>query len=75
VLARLASEGGSMEIVLKVSQSPAGRLSGTLRAADQTVEMTFSGVMELLACIEGVCAREATGPLPSRPVTQDQAGR
>lgn len=72
--ARVAGEGGPMEIVLKVSQSPAGRLNGTLRAADQTVEMTFSGVMELVACIEELCAREATGPLPSRPVTREQAG-
>jgi hypothetical protein len=62
-----------MEIVLEVTQSPAGRLSGTVRAAGQTGEVAFSGVMDLLACVEELCAREATGPLPSRPATQDEA--
>jgi hypothetical protein len=56
-----------MEIVLKVFQSPAGRLSGTVRAAERAGEMTFSGVMELLACIEELCARDAAMTLPSRP--------
>jgi hypothetical protein len=47
-----------MEIVLKVSQSPAGHLSGTVRAADRVDEMAFCGVIELLARIEGLCARD-----------------
>jgi len=78
VLARLVVEGGHMEIVPKVPHSP----SDTLRAADHTVEMTFPGVMELLACIEEPCieepcieepcieelsAAEATRPVPGRP--------
>ena len=78
MLARLVVEGGHMEIVPKVPHS----LSGTLRAADHTVGMTFPGVMELLACIEEPCieepcieepcieelsAAEATRPVPGRP--------
>jgi hypothetical protein len=63
-----------MEIVLQVTQSPAGRLSGTVRAAGHAGEMAFSGVMELVACVEELCAREATVPLPSQPATRDGAG-
>jgi hypothetical protein len=63
-----------MEIALEVTQSPAGRLSGTVRAAGHTGEMAFSGVMELLACIEELCAREAMVPLPGQPATPDGAG-
>jgi hypothetical protein len=74
VLDHHLAEGGGMEIVLKVIQDPAGRLSGTVRATDHAGETAFSGVMELLACIEELCAREATVPLPSQQATRDGAG-
>jgi hypothetical protein len=63
-----------MEIVLEVTQSPAGRLSGTVRAAGHAGERAFSGVMELLACIEELCAGEAAVPLPSQPAARGGAG-
>jgi hypothetical protein len=44
-----------MEIILDITADPAGRLSGTAKAAGGTHERTFSGAMELLASIEELC--------------------
>jgi hypothetical protein len=63
-----------MEIVLKVSQSPAGRLSGTAHAADRVDEMTFCGVMELLACIEALCATRPADDNEGRKFSNDVRG-
>jgi hypothetical protein len=56
-----------MEMVLEVSQSPTGRLSGVVRLVGGEVERAFSGAMELLASIEDLCSESAPGREAGRP--------
>jgi hypothetical protein len=46
-----------MQILIDVVRSSNGRLAGTARPADSAGEgRRFSGVMELVACLEQLCA-------------------
>ena len=54
-----------MEILLDVTQSPSGRLSGTARLVASRHALVFSGVMELVAAVAELCA--AASP-PAGPV-------
>ena len=46
-----------MQILIDVIRSSDGRLAGTARPADSVGEgRRFSGVMELVACLEQLCA-------------------
>jgi hypothetical protein len=44
-----------MEILLDVTQSPGGRLTGTARLPDSRHALLFSGTMELVASVEQLC--------------------
>jgi hypothetical protein len=44
-----------MEILLDVTQSPDGRLTGTARLPASRHALVFSGVMELVASVEELC--------------------
>jgi hypothetical protein len=44
-----------MEIVLEVSISTTGRVSGRARPTGEAEWTPFSGAMELMACIEQLC--------------------
>ncbi|MGC9962799.1 MAG: hypothetical protein ABSE47_12985 [Acidimicrobiales bacterium] len=50
-----------MEIILSVTVSPSGQLSGTARLATGEAEVVFTGAMELVARIEALCERAANG--------------
>ena len=57
-----------MQILIDVVRSGDGRLAGTARPADSAGEgRRFSGVMELIACLEQLCA---TASHPSEPSTE-----
>jgi len=46
-----------MRIVIDIARSSDGRLAGTARPADPAGESRrFAGVMELVACLEQLCA-------------------
>jgi len=46
-----------MQILIDVARSSDGRLTGTARPADSASEgRRFTGVMELVACLERLCA-------------------
>jgi hypothetical protein len=46
-----------MQILIDVARSSDGRLAGTVRPADSaSVGRRFDGVMELVACLERLCA-------------------
>ena len=53
-----------MEILLDVTQSPDGRLTGTARLPASRHALVFSGVMELVASVEELCGSSspAAGP-------------
>ena len=57
-----------MQILIDVARSSDGRLAGTARPADSAGEgRRFSGVMELVACLEQLCATASHhGSLPDR---------
>ena len=57
-----------MELHLTVTAS-GGRLTGTARTPDSDAPLTFSGALELLACIERLTA-QATASTPTS--TQDK---
>lgn len=48
-----------MQIIIEVSISPTGRLSGRACPAGQPQWTEFSGAMELVGCIEALCENEA----------------
>jgi hypothetical protein len=59
-----------MQILIDVVRSGDGRLAGTARPADSAGEgRRFSGVMELVACLEQLCA---TASHPSKPSGSDR---
>ena len=53
-----------MQILIDIARSSDGRLAGTARAADSASEgCRFSGVRELVACLEHLCAVAASQQL------------
>jgi hypothetical protein len=55
-----------MEILLDVTQSPDGRLTGTARLPASRHALVFSGVMELVASVEELCGFSSPAS-PARP--------
>lgn len=57
-----------MELLLTVAAGADRRLTGTARRRDGDAVVTFSGSLELLACLERLCRDDpcapATGPTP-----------
>jgi hypothetical protein len=52
-----------MQIVIDITRSSDGRLAGTARPAGSPGEgRRFAGVMELVACLEQLCAPAAARP-------------
>ena len=59
-----------MQILIDITRSSDGRLTGTARLADSAGEgRRFAGVMELVACLEQLCA---TASHPSEPSGSDR---
>jgi hypothetical protein len=66
-----------MQILIDIARSSDGRLTGTARSADSASEARrFAGVMELVACLEQLCATAShdnthsgsdRGPCPQAP--------
>ena len=57
-----------MQIIIDVVQSGDGRLAGTARLAGSVGEgRRFDGVLELVACLEGLCATAPQHDVPSGP--------
>jgi len=55
-----------MQILIDVARSSDGRLAGTARPADSAGEgRRFAGVMELVACLEQLCATAPHYGMPS----------
>jgi hypothetical protein len=52
-----------MEILVEISEGADGRLAGTVRALDRQDANSFSGTMEFLAAIEGLCRAAGTNVL------------
>jgi hypothetical protein len=44
-----------MEIIIDFTEAPGSLLTGTVRPAEGTARLTFSGRMELLARLEELC--------------------
>jgi hypothetical protein len=67
-----------MQILLSVESGPEGRLSGTIVTLDDgapvsagsTVARSFSGNLELLACLEDLLLRP-TEPMHSGPIERN----
>lgn len=47
-----------MEILLDVTQSPEGRLTGTASLSGGADRLPFSGTLELMARVEQLCRRD-----------------
>jgi hypothetical protein len=60
-----------MEILLDVTQSPDGRLTGTARLPASRHALVFSGVMELVALVEELCG---FSPPPGGPASPPAGG-
>jgi hypothetical protein len=57
-----------MQIVIDITRSSDGRLAGTARPADSSGEgRRFVGVLELVACLEQLCATGSHHGPPSGP--------
>jgi hypothetical protein len=57
-----------MQIIIDVAWSGDGRLAGTARPAGLAGEgRRFAGVMELVACLEQLCATAPDHAVPSEP--------
>ena len=57
-----------MQIIIEVAQSGDGRLTGTARLAGSVGEgRRFDGVLELVACLEGLCATAPHHDVPCGP--------
>ena len=57
-----------MQILIDIARSSDGRLAGTARLADSVGEgRRFAGVMELVACLEQLCATASHPGEPSEP--------
>jgi hypothetical protein len=55
-----------MQIVIDIARSGDGRLTGTARPAGSVGEgRRFAGVMELVACLEQLCAAASHDGMPS----------
>jgi hypothetical protein len=55
-----------MQILIDIARSNDGRLAGTARPADSASEgCRFAGVMELVACLEQLCATPSHRSMPS----------
>jgi hypothetical protein len=55
-----------MQILIDIARSSDGRLTGTARPADSASEgRRFAGVMELVACLEQLCATASHDNTPS----------
>jgi hypothetical protein len=59
-----------MQILIDIARSSDGRLTGTARPAGSAREgRCFTGVMELIACLEQLCA---TAPQHNAPSESDR---
>jgi hypothetical protein len=57
-----------MQILIDVARSSDGRLAGTVRPADSAGRVRrFAGVMELVACLEQLCATASQHSMPDEP--------
>jgi hypothetical protein len=57
-----------MQIIIDVAQSGDGRLTGTAKPAGSAGEgRRFAGVLELVACLEALCATPPRHDVPSGP--------
>ncbi len=57
-----------MQIIIDVTQSGDGRLTGTARPAGSAGGgRRFAGVLELVACLEALCAAAPNHDVPSGP--------
>jgi hypothetical protein len=57
-----------MQIIIDIAQSGDGRLTGTARLAGSAGEgRRFDGVLELVACLEALCATAPNRDVPSGP--------
>jgi hypothetical protein len=55
-----------MQILIDITRLSDGRLTGTARPADSASEgRRFAGVMELVACLEQLCATASHYGMPS----------
>jgi hypothetical protein len=62
-----------MQILIDVARSSDGRLTGMARSADSASEgRRFTGVMELVACLEQLCA---TAPQHGTSSESDRGSR
>jgi hypothetical protein len=62
-----------MQILIDVARSSDGRLTGTARSADSASEgRPFTGVMELIACLERLCV---TAPQHGTSSESDRGSR
>jgi hypothetical protein len=59
-----------MEIIVDISRSPEGALTGTVRPANNAERRHFFGVMELLACLERVIDVDAS-VVPGTAITKE----
>jgi len=56
-----------MQIIIDIARSSDGRLAGTARPADSASEgRRFAGVMELVACLEQLCAAASHLSMPAQ---------
>jgi hypothetical protein len=53
----------TVRIVVEATRDPSGRFTGSVIPADGRADLTFSGTLELLACLEA--ALEPTTPDPA----------
>jgi hypothetical protein len=54
----------AVRIVVEAERDPSGRLTGSVIPTDGRADLTFSGTLELLACLEA--ALEPTTPDPTK---------
>ena len=62
-----------MEILVEISEGADGRLAGTVQALDRQGAHSFSGTMEFLAAIEGLCRAAGTNVLEGSPRCQTES--
>jgi hypothetical protein len=70
VILPFGADSDFMEIIIEVSISPTGRLTGWARRAGQHHQTAFSGTMELTACIESLC--DSGTEMAARPGHESQ---
>jgi len=56
-----------VHLVIDVNRSPEGRLIGFAAADGGPTALPFSGIMELVACVEELCQADAGPPEVGHP--------